>query len=377
MSSLTESIRRADEALSSVRVRLERARLQYGEAEYKEYLERSRPAGAEVDEVGDQSDDLDHELEDPGPWAWTAWITQTQVPSPAEQRRLAMMIEAGVLASGMLSGEVFTVCDASDQELEEIVEIGRHAFGEMVVRNARLALTIARRYSRGDPSAAQDYFQDAMLGLIRAVQGWDALRGYTFSTYATWHVQQSIDRRRMLRTGPVHIPIHVQEAWAAAERNGTELTGVAAEARAWIERTVSLESGAAVLADEVDRCADELGDVLDRVWLSEFSEQSLDALSPREASVLKLRFGFLDEPHTLEEVGEALGVTRERARQIEVTALGRTRVYWIREFARRVHSPQVLLALTQEGVHLDQVKMKDARAIEAVVRAHVRSPDMW
>ncbi len=331
----------ADVRLASLEAALKVARERHGAAEYAQFLEeraaaQASPPRAEVDaddgsdsavvSEGPDGDDLD------APWQWSAWISHTSVPTSARQRQAALDLEAGVIAEAVLAGEWSVPTPASDDELRALVESGRRAFNELFEGNVRLVFYWARKYGRGDSDATQDYFQDGSLGLWRAIQGWDALLGYAFSTYATWHVRQAMERGRMLRRGAVHVPIHVQEQWDAARRSGAEVSGLALEALRWVERVTSYESfGEQVLGTELEPAFEVPFDevILDGLVAEMVSRESFDCLSTREAEVLARRLGFFGVPETLETIGERIGVTRERTRQIESTAVGRVLHYWL------------------------------------------------
>ena len=250
-------------------------------------------------------------------------------------------------------------------ELASLVRDGNEARDHLIRANTRLVIQIAKRY-RGWGIAFSDLIQEGNLGLMRAADKFDYQRGNRFSTYATWWIRQAItralsDQGRTIRL-PVHINEEVRKLRATEESLADRLSrqpnddevaaemGVLISRVRWLQgvsrRTVSLE---APIGEEGDS---SLGDfVIDEETVSpnERASQSLlkeevaellDTLKPREAQIIRLRFGFEDgKSYTLKEVGERLGITRERVRQIESKALRRLRHPYrsqrIRDFTQR------------------------------------------
>jgi len=261
--------------------------------------------------------------------SWADRIRAVSVLSPEDQVRCAREIEVGVLAAAVLSGEFERPFGASDQELRELVHRGEAAQLEMTEGNLRLLLSWSAKAARRDDDEWQENVQEGFFGLVRAIQGWDYRRGYTFATYASWWIRQTITRGLHMRTRNVRIPVHVYEALYAGRNGTSEETEKAAlkQARSLIERTIPLHeldddlgiTDSTFVTDPLPGLEAEI----DGRRLLEDVKLSLHYLqSERAERIIESRFGFHGEVQTLEQIGEQEGVTRERVRQIETKALG-------------------------------------------------------
>jgi len=268
-----------------------------------------------------------------------------------EEFELAIRIEDGRRAKVELMRAPGRQRTLERQRLEALVQEGVLAREHIIKANTRLVVSIAKRYmGRGVPFL--DLIQEGNLGLMKAVEKYDVHKGFRFSTYATWWIRQTItrsiaDQARTIRL-PVHMSDRIREIYKATrdleqrlgrvptlEELATELK-LDLEKLQWILKVswlpLSLESpfgddGESDLGMFIE---DEFSPTpLQSVYqsmLREKIDEVLGTLSPREARVLRLRFGLdTGVPYTLEEVGEKFGLTRERIRQIEGKALRRLR----------------------------------------------------
>jgi RNA polymerase primary sigma factor len=223
---------------------------------------------------------------------------------------------------------------------------------KLIESNLRLVMSITRHYTRAGVPLL-DLIQEGNLGLIRAVEKFDYRMGYKLSTYATWWIRQSITRALADQGRTIRLPVHVAEQVRRMMRSRRQLAQklnrdpsvkeLAAESGFpesrieelldLVEDPVSLETpvgdGESLYGDLIEDTKSDRPDQTTAVNLRQKElARALQSLNPRMRHVLELRFGLTgSDPKTLEEVGEGLGVTRERVRQLEARALRELRLF--------------------------------------------------
>jgi RNA polymerase primary sigma factor len=277
-------------------------------------------------------------------------IGRTSLLTAEQEVNLAKRIEAGLFAEHKLATEP-ELPAAYRRDLEEVADDGRRAKAHMLEANLRLVVSVAKKYSDRGLSLL-DVVQEGNLGLIRAVEKFDYTKGYKFSTYAMWWIRQAIQRGFADSARTIRLPVHVLEMLSKLsrverdmhQRLGREPTPE--ELAVELDRTpdqieellrtsrqpISLDStigedGETSIGDLIeDVDAPEASELVDRQLMADQLRHALDALTPREATIMAMRFGLYDgNPHTLDEIGRALGLTRERIRQLEKQSLSKLR----------------------------------------------------
>jgi RNA polymerase primary sigma factor len=277
-------------------------------------------------------------------------IGRTSLLTAEQEVDLAKRIEAGLFAEHKLDS-VSGLTDDYRRDLEMVAEDGRRAKSHMLEANLRLVVSVAKKYSDRGLSLL-DVVQEGNLGLIRAVEKFDYTKGYKFSTYAMWWIRQAIQRGFADSARTIRLPVHVLEMLSKlsrVERDMHQKLGrepTPEELAVELDRTpdqieellrtsrqpISLDStigedGETSIGDLIeDVDAPEASELVDRQLMAEQLRSALDALTPREATIMAMRFGLYDgNPHTLDEIGRALGLTRERIRQLEKQSLSKLR----------------------------------------------------
>ena len=277
-------------------------------------------------------------------------IGRTSLLTAEQEVDLAKRIEAGLFAEHKLDTEP-DLSEDFRRDLEAVAEDGRRAKAHMLEANLRLVVSVAKKYTDRGLSLL-DVVQEGNLGLIRAVEKFDYAKGYKFSTYAMWWIRQAIQRGFADSARTIRLPVHVLEMLSKLsrverdmhQRLGREPTPE--ELAVELDRTpdqieellrtsrqpISLDStigedGETSIGDLIeDVDAPEASEMVDRQLMAEQLRSALDALTPREATIMSMRFGLYDgNPHTLDEIGRALGLTRERIRQLEKQSLSKLR----------------------------------------------------
>ena len=272
-------------------------------------------------------------------------VSHVPLLSAEEEVALVKRMEAGRVARKQLGSGI----DDPEQRAELLCTIrdGQAAKEHLIKANSRLVVSVAKKYvGRGVPLI--DLIQEGNIGLMRAVKKFDYRRGYKFSTYATWWIRQAVSRAVADQGRTIRVPVYIHEQINHLARTKQRLSQdlgrdptneEIAEALdmplSKVERIVQAsqrplsldtpmgEDEDSYLGDFVSNSdADNVSEIAEQQLLHEAVDELLQSLPPREASILRLRFGLTDGyVHTLTEIGEKYGLSRERIRQIEDVAL--------------------------------------------------------
>jgi RNA polymerase primary sigma factor len=277
-------------------------------------------------------------------------IGRRKLLSAAEEVELSKRIEAGLYAEHKL--ETLLGLDPDYRaDLEMVAADGRAAKAHMLEANLRLVVSVAKKYADRGLSLL-DVVQEGNLGLIRAVEKFDYTKGFKFSTYAMWWIRQAIQRGFADAARTIRLPVHVLEMLSKLNRierdmhqrlgrepTPEELAVEIGKSPAQVQellrtsrQPISLDStigedGETSIGDLIeDTDSPEASELVDRQLMADQLRRALGVLSPREATIMAMRFGLYDgTPRTLDEIGKQLGLTRERIRQLEKESLSKLR----------------------------------------------------
>ena len=299
---------------------------------------------------------LEHDLSDEDLAALRAELEAREIEIVAPATAAPVEVDVSGLGAGdsltlfmNRAGRYRLLTAAEEVALAKRVERGDKAAKErMINSNLRLVISIAKRY-QGHDVPLLDLIQEGVIGLNRAVEKFDWRRGFKFSTYATWWIRQACQRAISNQSETIRVPTHVHERRIKLARIGRELQGrlgrdptreELAEATGYslqhVDEALDAAAAPVSLNQAVGSEGDgELGDLFDDPTATDPAEAAVDSvqrlavrrsvarLPELERRVLELRFGFDGEPASLESIGKELGISRERVRQLEHSAMER------------------------------------------------------
>lgn len=277
-------------------------------------------------------------------------VAEENLLSAAEEVQLSQAIEAGQAATKSLEG---ALSPADDMKLRQVEAVGKAARVRLIRANMRLVVSIAKRY-RGNGLQFLDLVQEGNIGLMKAVEKYDYRRGNRFSTYATWWIRQAVARAQANKGRTIRLPSHIVNHISKLYRLGQKLAQELGRPPTVDELAIAMD----FTPDRVrwlfrvshwptslnqprgdEKEANEIGDFIpDQQAVEPIKnlahgelradlDKLLNQVTPRQAHILRLRYGLQGDEagHTLQEVGEMFGLSRERIRQLEKVALERLR----------------------------------------------------
>jgi len=340
------------ELLESIFTALLSAGIDYIESEYQDNNEHTERKNNKIDRAHKQSEK--HDLNDLSPDDLVSLYFNEAARCPLltadEEIELAQCIERGYAARDELSSFP-KISDQRREELKSQVDDGWIAVAHLITANSRLVISVAKKYlGRGVPFL--DLIQEGNIGLMRAAKKFEYQRGYKFSTYATWWIRQAVTRAIADQGRTIRMPVHmgdqvskmfriqhklkqrlgrdpnIDEIAKALEVATEKVENMLRIARhpLSLEMPTSFEDDA-VLGDFIEDTESQAPtQMAEANLLRQDLVDILEALPAREVRILQLRYGLTDgKRHTLQEVGDKMGVSRERVRQIESQALRRLR----------------------------------------------------